>query len=189
MNHHLFCLTLDTDPDGLSGKETNRRTLSWKGLEYARSLPEHLESLSDSLDLQIPVTWFVRADGQLRDRLGTPLYLLEKFESFWSEVIGRGHELGWHPHLYRQCEAADEPALITDDVEAGTEIERIWKDLAASPFALKAFRNGEGWHSAQTFAAVEKLGFVCDSTAIPGRRGGDRHPMNWIGAPNCPYFP
>ena len=122
-------------------------------------------------------------------RLGTPLYLLEKFEGFWNQVIGEGHELGWHPHLYRQSEAADEPALITDDVEACDEIQSLWEYLAAAPFTLKSFRNGEGWHSSRTFTTVESLGFNCDSTAIPGRCGGGGHPMNWAGAPNRPYYP
>jgi len=56
-------------------------------------------------------------------------------------------------------------------------------------FHPTAFRNGEGWHTPETYATIERLGFRCDSTAIPGRSGGSGHPMNWEGAPNQPYFP
>src|SRR5438552_18732922 len=112
MKHHLICLSVDTDPDGLSGKLTNRRALAWQGLEQAQNLPNDLHDLGHALGTQLPVTWFIRADGQLRDVLGTPLYLLEKFEQFWVDVMRCGHELGWHPHLYRQSTSDDEPTLI-----------------------------------------------------------------------------
>ncbi len=44
---HLLCLTVDTDPDGLSGKVTNRQTLKWAGLESVQSLPEELSGLAE----------------------------------------------------------------------------------------------------------------------------------------------
>jgi hypothetical protein len=189
MKHHLICLTLDTDPDGLSGKETNRRALAWQGLTEAQQLPQDLRELSSSLGCPIPLTWFVRADGQLRDLLGTSLYLLEKFEAFWKGVHDLGHEIGWHPHLYAHSRSCVEPVLVTDPSEACAELERLWDDLLSSSFAPTAFRNGEGWHCAQTLRTVEKFSLICDSTAIPGRSGGNDHPMNWLGTPNQPYFP
>lgn len=79
--------------------------------------------------------------------------------------------------------------LMTDASEARDELERVWEYLKASSFSPTAFRNGEGWHSTQTFATVEKFGLICDSTAIPGRSGGPQHPMNWLRTPNQPYFP
>lgn len=42
MIKHLLCLTVDTDPDGLSGKVTNRQTLRFDGLEQLRTLPDEL---------------------------------------------------------------------------------------------------------------------------------------------------
>ena len=39
---HLLCLSVDTDPDGLSGRVTNRQTLEWEGLERVQSLPEEV---------------------------------------------------------------------------------------------------------------------------------------------------
>ena len=40
MKKHLLSLTVDTDPDGLSGKVTNRNALKWQGLERLQSLPD-----------------------------------------------------------------------------------------------------------------------------------------------------
>jgi len=183
---HLLCLTVDTDPDGLSGRVTNRRTLKWDGLDHLQQLPE---DLADFATLgRVPITWFVRADGQLESILGTPAYLLEKYDDFWTKVRTAGDELGWHPHLYRQARPDDPAQLIIDPIEAQAELERLWNKMNTT-FHPTAFRNGEGWHTPETYATVERLGFLCDSTAIPGRAGGFGHPMNWQGAPNQPYFP
>jgi hypothetical protein len=183
---HLLCLTVDTDPDGLSGKVTNRQTLSWEGLDRLQNLPEQLARF-DKLG-RVPITWFVRADGQLESILGSSSYLLEKYGSFWTSVQASGDELGWHPHLYRQRNPSEAAVLISDPKQAREELERLWTGLKVS-FHPRAFRNGEGWHAPETYSAVERLGFRCDSTAIPGRNGGLGHPMNWDGAPNQPYFP
>lgn len=186
MKKHLLCLTIDTDPDGLSGKATNRQTLEWKGLDHIRTLPEKLAAWS-SLG-SIPITWFVRADGQIESILGSTNYLFEKYEGFWSRVAKLGHELAWHPHLYRQARREETAVMITDPIEARDELERLWGQIKNS-FHATAFRNGEGWHSPETYAVIESLGFRCDSTCIPGRKGIVGHPMDWDGAPNAPYFP
>ena len=186
MKKHLLCLTVDTDPDGLSGIVTNRRTLRWDGLEHLRRLPDDL-LVAPNLG-QIPLTWFVRADGQLESILGTSSYLLEKYAEFWSALKAAGHEIGWHPHLYVQQRLEDAATLISDPRAAQEELERLWSRLKPH-FQAAAFRNGEGWHTPETYAMVECLGFRCDSTAIPGRSGTSGHPMNWNAAPNQPYFP
>lgn len=186
MKRHLLCLTVDTDPDGLSGKETNRQTLAWDGLERLHDLPDQLAEIEPIG--RIPITWFIRADGQLENILGSSAYLLEKYEKFWATLTADGDELGWHPHLYQQAKPTDPAILITDPDQAKEELERLWANLKTGFFA-KAFRNGEGWHTPETYSTVEALGFHCDSTAIPGRVGTTGHPMNWSSAPNRPYFP
>ncbi len=186
MSRHLLCLTIDTDPDGLSGKVINRQTLRWEGLKHLQRLPEDLAR--DARLGRVPITWFVRADGQLESILGSAAYLLETFDEFWTKLRAAGDELGWHPHLYRQERPDDAALLIADPREAQDELERLWSKLNAT-FHPTSFRNGEGWHTPETYSAVERLGFRCDSTAIPGRAGGAGHPMNWQGAPNQPYFP
>jgi hypothetical protein len=189
MKHHLLCLTIDTDPDGLSGKITNRRSLTWEGLTQVEQLPYDLADSFHSVGTQVPITWFVRLDRQLREVFGTSLYLIENFGEFWERVGSWGHEIGWHPHLYRQSGPESEPTLMTDPVEACEELNLLWNDLATCSFKPKAFRNGEGWQHPKLLSTIEKIGLLCDSTAIPGRKGELDHPMNWMGAPNQPYFP
>ncbi len=184
MKRHLLCLTLDTDPDGLNGRIPDRQSLEWEGLEQVQRLPEELSATLG----RVPMTWFVRADGQLESILGNAVYLLETYDAFWTRVKKAGDEVAWHPHLYRQETSEDAAVIITDPVEAQDELERLWSILKTS-LTPTAFRNGEGWHKPETYATVERLGFRCDSTAIPGRAGGPGHPMNWTCAPNQPYFP
>jgi hypothetical protein len=184
---HLLCLTLDTDPDGLNGSIPNRRSLEWAGLEQVQHLPEELSELSGTLG-RVPMTWFVRADGQLESILGNAAYLLETYDAFWTAVKKADDEVAWHPHLYRQEKSEDAAVIITDAAEARDELERLW-GILKTILTPTTFRNGEGWHIPETYETVERLGFRCDSTAIPGRTGGAGHPMNWTGAPNQPYFP
>jgi len=185
----LLALTIDVDPDGLSGTTVNRRALSWGSLARVDELFDVLDDIGARIDARIPITWFVRADGQLRDAFGGCGWLLENQRKLWVTAARRGDELGWHPHLYR-CGDDDEPELITSPSAAVDEIERLWNELADYDFFKPvSFRNGEGWHCPETFAAVERLGFEFDSTAIPGRRAAAPHPMDWTDSPNRPYYP
>jgi len=187
--HHLICLTIDTDPDGLNRQHPDRASLEWDGLQYvARELPERIDRARPKLG-DVPVTWYVRADGQLEFALGSALWLLEEFESFFRYREQAGDEIGWHPHLYRCDRHAAEPVLIGEPEQACDELNRIWDEVSQAPFRWRSFRNGEGWHHPATLDCVEDLGFACDSTAIPGRVDSPRHPRDWAGAPNQPYFP
>jgi|SRR5579863_989220 len=184
----FICFTIDTDPDGVTGRLINRSNLRWQGLEGIGRLMDQMAPAAPGRS-RIPITWFVRADGQLRTAYGTDQYLLERFAPLWSEAAGAGDEIGWHPHLYRHSGKEMEVELITDSSEAVDELERICRELRASGFQAVAFRNGEGWHTPATYAKVEDLGFLWDCTAIPGRKGPDGHPLDWLNSPNQPYFP
>lgn len=188
MARHLVCFTIDTDPDEVTAKEMNRRTLVWRGLASIPRLLDEMDGLSAAWGA-LPITWFVRADGQIREAFGSALHLLDEFEQLWAQTRASGHELGWHPHLYRTPGQGRDAVLIADPQEAADEIAQLWSELAGSSFAATSFRNGEGWHCSETFGVVERLAFRWDSTAIPGRKGANGHPMDWTGTPNRPYFP
>lgn len=189
MSRHLICLTIDTDPDGLSGPTTDRRALSWRGLERIGDLVNCLDDGGQDAARPVPITWFVRADGQIRDQLGSTTWLFETFAARWTAATARGDEIGWHPHLYRHARGEHEPTLILDPREACEELERLWSDLTAAGVRAACFRNGEAWHLSETYALVERLGFSVDSTVVPGRGGVAGHPMDWRGAPNEAYYP
>jgi hypothetical protein len=177
---HLICLTIDTDPDGLNTHDPDRHTLAWDGLHFAI---EHFHAVLP----EIPLTWYVRADGQLERAYGSVSYLLDTYADFWRQALTRGDELGWHPHLYT---IEPESKIITDSAQAVTELSRIWQLTKDSEFPLPTFRMGEAWHTTETLNLLEQLGFQVDSTAIPGRDdSASGHPRNWSGTPNHPYYP
>ena len=114
---HLLCLTVDTDPDGLSGRVTNRQALSFAGLKNLLELREEIARQAQPGN--VPLTWFIRADGQLESILGSAEYLLEEHNAAWTELKKSGHELAWHPHLYRQASRAEPANLISDPFPTG----------------------------------------------------------------------
>ncbi|MGJ3237475.1 MAG: hypothetical protein ACFE0Q_02100 [Anaerolineae bacterium] len=183
MTTHHIALTIDTDPDGLNAHTPDRRNLVWDGLHFAM---QHFHSTSD-----YPLTWYVRADGQLEHAYQSLTYLFDTYVDFWRSALGRGDELGWHPHLYTApATPNDAPQIITDPVQAVAELTRIHQGMANVPFPLSSFRMGEAWHTSATLNLIESLGFTIDSTAIPERDDSQQgHPRNWRGAPNHPYYP
>jgi len=176
-----LAVTVDADNDDFSVSD-QRNELAWRGLGLIPDIAAAIHGFGWR------VTWFVRGDPQIRAFYGSVAYLLETFASTWWQLKGDGDEIGWHPHLYIQPRPEDAALLITDPQRAQDELERLWSALKSN-FHAKAFRHGEGWHTPRTYNVVERLGFHCDSTAIPGRSGIAGHPMNWNGAPNQPYFP
>lgn len=183
MSKHYICLTIDTDPDNLNTQNPDRQKLNWSGLDFA--IQNFPQLLSD-----YPLTWYVRADGQLEHVYGSASYLLDKHTDFWQVELNRGNELGWHPHLYTVPRDDEQPQVITDSQLAVTELKRIWAEIKHHPLDLSSFRMGEGWHTAETLNTVEALGFTIDSTAIPARDDSQSgHPRNWKDTPNHPYYP
>lgn len=189
MKTHLICLTIDTDPDGLSGPTVNRQRLEFNALEQLRKLPAWLHSSQHLKDWHIPVTWFVRADDQIQQAFGDPMDIFHRFENLFSQAADLGHELGWHPHLYTINPHNPTHVEIASETIACDQIVRVWQHVQKAPNSIVCFRNGEGWHTPATFDCVEKLGLLYDSTAIPGRRRLDGHPLNWQHSENQPWFP
>jgi hypothetical protein len=183
---HLLCLTVDADPDGLAGRTIDRAAQSWRGLEAARELPQHLGDCRELRGEMVPMTWFVRADDQIAEWMGKATAMLERYDAFWDTMHKAKHDLGWHPHLYVRGAGGFK---IAEPAAACDQMQRTSEQLAGAGFPRTLLRNGEGWHHPSTFALAEALGTRIDATAIPGRAGGPEHPMDWIGAPNQPYYP
>jgi len=183
ITHHI-CITIDCDPDELSGKEINRESLKWVGLENMNMFPA---KLSDFLKKNIPLTWFIRFDGQIHKAFGSYIYLYNKYYSFWERCLKLNHEFGCHPHLYKY--AGNKIELMSDETEIHDEFVRINDSLKETGYHFRVYRNGEGWITPSIINQLENYGFEIDSTALPGLYRTDNHPMNWITTPNVPYYP
>lgn len=177
---HLLCLTLDTDPDGLSGQTTDRATMRFDGLTYVQT---HWDAKQAQRGIPAPMTWFVRADTQIAEHYGTETHLLADGIAFWQARQAQGDELGWHPHLYSKH--GDQYGVMSES-QALLALTQTWHTLMLEGYRMTSFRMGEGWHTARTYALIESFGFSADSTAIPQRVDSVR---DWANTPNQPYFP
>lgn len=184
MSHHIFCITIDIDPDGLSGKDTHRNASSFKSFD---ALDSFSQVVNNELKIEVPVTWFVRIDEQMKDFFGSRFYLVEQYKSFWEKCLKAKHELAWHPHIYQK---KGNEFVIPGDIDfCLDQLTSLHEEIRTYPLPLQTFRNGEGWHTNETMQLIGKLGFSVDSTAIPGIKKSKPHFMNWEQAFNGSYFP
>lgn len=181
--HHI-CITIDCDPDELSGKEVNRESLKWMGLESMDMFPERISEFFKKL---IPLTWFIRFDGQIDKAYGSYTYLFTQYYNLWEKCLKLDHEFGCHPHLYKY--SGKKVELMSDENEIHCELIRINESLKETGYSFKIFRNGEGWMKPAIINQLEESGYKIDSTALPGLYRTDNHPMNWQTTPNYPYYP
>jgi hypothetical protein len=96
MIRHLTCLTIDTDPDGMTAKIMDRDSLSLAG---AREHGMHLRG--DPIDViamgAIPLTWFIRVEGEIRTVMGNALARMDGYYPIWEQARRAGDAFGWHP--------------------------------------------------------------------------------------------
>ena len=100
-----FILCCDVDPDGRNvcdvSYETQKPKLSWDGVKKALPpLVDHLCALEKEHGVRLKVTWFVRSDDMMDRVYGDPCWPRVEFSELWDRLEDKGHELGWHPHLW-----------------------------------------------------------------------------------------
>jgi hypothetical protein len=174
--------TIDVDNDGVEHDE--RTALTWHSIAW---IPD-LKALFDSFNLCL--TWFVRADNQLKEVYGTAAYLLLEHAQIWSQMESSGDEVAWHPHLYEWCEAKRQYVSDQDEFRSVEKLNNTYSELRTKGFDFLSVRIGEAFHSNATMHAVEQLGLKVDSTAIPGRKRHDESRVfDWEATPNEPYYP
>jgi hypothetical protein len=177
-----IAVTVDVDNDGASLADARNR-LSWQGLKLVPVIADIAHARG------IPVTWFVRADPQLRAVYGSPSYLLEDQSALWRDLKGRGDEIGWHPHL---VSLADDGSFRAERDERRQEddLRSTCAELRARKHEFFSVRVGEAIGSNIVMHTLADLGLRVDSSAIPGRRRHDEaRTFDWAPTPNVPYRP
>jgi hypothetical protein len=136
-----------------------------------------------------PITWLIRSDESVRFCTGDYASGFLSRKALWSELVARGHELGWHMHLFSYD--ASYGAFLFDGCPP-------WLGAAhaalAANYDVRATRTGWDYGSDFLFGELAKLGIEIDFSALPGNRvwqrfGPSTVHVDWLRCPEHPYRP
>lgn len=195
----------DCDPDredyGGTRYDSYNRALVWDGL---RTTLDTILTINSKIreDTGIPVrfTLNIRADEQVEASHGEPAWVLRTFHEALQTSEEDGHEVAWHPHLWRWNES------MACWIQEQDDRNWIWDRLHTW---YKAFE--EGWGQAPqsvhggwmfqndiSMQALDDLGITVEYSAIPGiqipgreTRDGSRFcgACDWSDSPARAYYP
>jgi hypothetical protein len=199
----IVILCVDADPDrpehgGMRYDCPDR--LTW---EYLPKLVSKIGVLREDMSKRgasLRLTWFIRADLQIRAIYGDAGWSVRQFENMWRDVSEAGDELAWHPHAWRwsdsrKCwynETRDTNYIIAS-YEAG--FEAFTRVLGFPPAASRA---GINFHNDHSIAKLDEMGIKTDLSGHSGlaqyytkRKVGNpiREGFDWSRAPIEPYHP
>lgn len=189
-------LGCDCDPDRPGFAENVSETsLSWQGIE--RGIPRFMSKrrvFYNKTGLWPKMTWFVRADHQVKLIHGDAGYCLDKYQDLWRSLEAEGDEIAWHPHLWAWDDKAkrwyqkigdDEftSSCLTDGLEA---FERVW--------GVKPKTTHAGWcyQDNETMKFMSDNGLLADCSAVPSHNTlghGLSDQADWRRAPSTAYYP
>ena len=104
MKKFYICLTFDTDPDPDPDKShidsKDKNIIGWRGLRIGNKLIfKSIKKIEKKYQIDIPTTWFVRVDDQIKYYHGSADWLITTFSNFWQKVIKNNGSIQWHVHL------------------------------------------------------------------------------------------
>jgi hypothetical protein len=185
-------LTFDLDPDVFDesiGTTNSRSKLTWRCIsDGIPRINNRLLPFRDAFGSSPQPTWFVRVDNQIGDIYGRPAFLLEHFSRVFAEVDNAGHEIAWHPHLYRAVSSGWEQE--TNDSVLASLMHAALHDMQSLGYRPVCARIGEAYGSVGIMRAFDQLGIQFDATAMAGRRRIDKERIiDWAPTPRDGYRP
>ena len=188
----FIILTFDIDNDpvpNLRSPDPKNNPLSWNGID--RGIPEIISAISECSSgntPDIPTTWFVRCDNQLKEIYGDEGYLLDEYRSVWNSLRKMHAEIAWHAHLYKWKDQAW--IQETDKDMLASNLQRGYKKMVEKKYSPVSARIGESYMSNGIMSSLDALGIRIESTAMPGRvRKDEKFSIDWDGTPSVPYYP
>jgi len=172
--HIIAILCIDADPDRPEYGGTRydcRDKLSWRQLpELATKIATLRESLFERFGVRLRLTWFIRADSQIKDIHGNAMWIIKEFEGMWKELSRGGDELAWHPHAWRWSDAKKcwynetvDTEYILESFDVGFQAFR--EALGRSPASSRV---GINFHNNATMGKLDSLGVKADLSGHPG---------------------
>ena len=134
----------------------------------------------------IKFTFYLRLDRHMGNMWGSPDYIFRKYGKEITTLKERGHEIGWHPHIYGKIEG---------QWKQNTNVSEVIDELKhliplAHGYGLKTVRMGWGFHSNETMRLLADSGFLSDSSAMPRPKyEWEETYKDWTTSPDVPYWP
>jgi len=136
----------------------------------------------------LPVTWFIRADMQVKENTGNAMGLFLGWRDFWDGVRASGSECAWHPHLYKRH--GHKWTTIREPGRLKAEADKIRHEMSGEEWKPTTCRIGESVGSNELMGFLDSIGILADSSALPGRKRDDGlRWFDWSGTPTDPYRP
>jgi len=185
----ILVIGCDCDPLGFVASSKQGRPENWE--RTVRTLKVLMTRLQPVLPQeQVPkVTFLIRSDTYMQEAFGEYAYCARVSHDFFDEMRSEGHEIGWHPHLWRWsgkwvAELKDSE-FIKDCLVNGFNSLNDY-------FRLLSVRTGWDFMSNEIMGTFESLGLQADFSALPGMKYQETKRgvgYDWLGAPTRFYFP
>ncbi len=188
-----LCISCDSDPDAnpkTPSPPAGSWNANWRGI--STGIPALRDRLRESpfTDTygQLPITWLLRADRQIRTVYGDPAFCFKRFEPIWDAEMKLGGEVGWHPHLYRW---GDREGRWVEYLGQDDDLEIVGSCLAALRRCaeIRAVRIGWAYQSNGLLRLLARERLAVDASAVPGTVQSGTWYFDWRGAPRTPYLP
>lgn len=158
---------------------------SWTMIdEFKNCFPKIKDILRKYENLK--TTWFVRIDNNIKEIYNSQEYIFDKYDSEILWLKENGHEVAWHFHSY-----AKKNGMWTQNIDEETLVEELKQNAEnAINLGLKTVRMGWAYQTNKTIKALDDIGFVVDSSAIPRPQYcWDKLIKDWSITPQGKYYP
>jgi hypothetical protein len=195
----------DCDPDrpryGGPRYDDRRSPLKWRGVNEGISLLHKcLQRIESVSGVKVKVTFFLRSDTQMAEIHGAAAWPALEYAGMWRELEEQGHELAWHPHLWRWSSQWECWFQETQDSEWIDECLNGGHTAISDALGRNPASCHMGWtfQNNITMNALSRLGVGIDFSACPGvyseggpGNSGTRYDnmIDWIGTPRKWYRP
>jgi len=184
----VLVIGCDCDPLGFVELSKKSQPRDWEmTVRVLRALVARLSVVPH--EESIKVTFLIRSDSCIAETFGEYAYCAKVSHDFLDELRSEGHEIGWHPHLWRWT------GKWAAELEDGEYMKQCFVkgfDSLCDYFRVRSVRTGWDFMSNEIMQILESLGLRTDFSALPGikyQEGEHGIRCDWIGAPTTFYFP
>jgi hypothetical protein len=173
----------------------------WRGIsEGIALLRERFQRIEETTGIRPRAVFCIRSDTQMQAVHGPESGPVWRYADLWRQLESEGHEMAWHPHLWRWDERDGCWFQETRDSEWIMKCLNVGHSEFSRAFGRPPVTCHMGWtfHNDATMQTISNLGVKIDFSASPGVyfEGGPGdagskfdNRIDWIGTPQRWYHP